>query len=423
MRHPIAVYADWDGLPEPFRLGELIARRSGGGEVFEFEFDEAALAAPAISTVQIDPRLGFFDGRQYPPRGRETFGVFADSSPDRWGRLLMQRRFEREQRAGRQERSARLYESDYLLGVHDPFRVGALRYRIDDTGEFLDDRDGVAAPPIVRLRELEAASLAIERDEDNTAIEGDAWLNMLIAPGGSLGGARPKASVIDPDGHLWIAKFPSVRDDVDVGAWELVVQTLATACGLRVPMARGQRFASEHHTFLVKRFDRTPAGRRQHFASAMTLTDHVDGDDAATGASYLEIAEVIMNQGSQTDADLRELWSRIVFNVLVSNSDDHLRNHGFILNPGKGWRLSDAFDMNPVPGSTGLRLNISEADNEMNLDLVRSVAPYFRVNVSLANDIVERFRSVVAQWSLIAHRLGIPAREQDRMREAFRLAL
>lgn len=422
MTVPIAVYADWDGLREPLRLGVLIARHAGGREVFEFEFDEAALVAPSISNVQIDPRLGLFAGRQYPPRGRETFGVFADSSPDRWGRLLMQRRFEREQRAGRREKSARLYESDYLLGVHDPFRVGALRYRLDDTGEFLDDRNDVAAPPFIRLRELEAASLAIERDEDNTAIDGDAWLSMLIAPGGSLGGARPKASLVDPDGHLWIAKFPSARDDVDVGGWELVVQTLATACGLRVPIARGQRFASESHTFLVKRFDRTPAGRRLHFASAMTLTDHVDGDDATTGASYLEIAEVLMNQGSRTDADLRELWSRIVFNVLVSNTDDHLRNHGFILDPGKGWRLSEAFDMNPVSGSTGLRLNISEADNELDLDLARSVAPYFRVNTRLADEIVERFRSVVAQWPTIAKALGIPAREQDRMRDAFRLA-
>jgi serine/threonine-protein kinase HipA len=422
MSTPIAVYADWNGLSEPLRLGTLIARRSGGREVFEFEFDDAALSAPAISNVQLDPRLGLFEGRQYPPRGRETFGVFADSSPDRWGRLLMQRRFEREQRSGRREKSARLYESDYLLGVHDPFRVGALRYRLDDTDGLLDDRDDEAAPPFVRLRELEAASLAIERDEDNTAIEGDAWLSMLIAPGGSLGGARPKASVIDPDDHLWIAKFPSVRDEVDVGAWELVVQTLATACGLRVPIARGQRFASAHHTFLVKRFDRTTAGRRLHFASAMTLTDHVDGDDASTGASYLEIAEVIMNQGSQPDADLRELWSRIVFNILVSNSDDHLRNHGFILNPGKGWRLSEAYDMNPVPDSTGLRLNISEADNDLDLDLAKSVAPYFRVNARSANEIVERFRSVVAQWHTIAQALGIPGREQERMRAAFRVA-
>ena len=226
----------------------------------------------------------------------------------------------------------------------------------------------------------------------------------------------------DPDGHLWIAKFPSARDEVDVGAWELVVQTLATACGLRVPIARGQQFASAHHTFLVKRFDRTPDGRRLHFASAMTLTDHVDGDDASTGASYLEIAEVIMNQGSQPEADLRELWSRIVFNILVSNSDDHLRNHGFILNPGKGWRLSEAYDMNPVPESPGLRLNISEADNALDLDLARSVAPYFRVNARSTNEIVERFQSVVAQWPTIAQALGIPGREQERMRKAFRLA-
>ena len=228
----IAVYADWDGLPYPLRLGLLHVQRGAGREVFEFEFDTAALAHPAVAGFQLDPRLGLFMGRQHPPQGHETFGVFADASPDRWGRMLMQRRLEREKRVGQAPKRARLYESDYLLGVHDAFRAGALRFRLDDAGDFLDNRHDVAAPPFVQLRELEAASLALERDEDNTAEAGNDWLRMLIAPGGSLGGSRPKASVVDPDGHLWIAKFPSVRDEHDVGGWELVVQTLARGCGL-----------------------------------------------------------------------------------------------------------------------------------------------------------------------------------------------
>ena len=418
----IAVYADWDGLSEPRRLGLLHANRTRRREVFEFEFDAAALDAHSLTAVPLDPRLGLHEGRQHPAQGSDTFGVFADASPDRWGRFLMRRRLEREQRAGRVAQGVRLYESDYLLGVHDAFRVGALRFRLDDAGEFLDNRHDVAAPPFVKLRELEAASLAIERDEDNVEDEADAWLRMLIAPGGSLGGARPKASVVDAGGHLWIAKFPSVRDEHNVGAWELVLQTLALGCGLRVPESQARRFAHAHHTFLVRRFDRTGVGRRLHFASAMTLTAHHDGDDASTGASYLEIARVLVDHGAQTNVDLRELWSRIVFNVLVSNTDDHLRNHGFILMPGKGWRLSEAFDLNPVPDAFGLALNISDTDNLLDLDLVRSVAPFFRVKAKTADETIERSRTIVRQWRKIAGRLGLSARACDRMAAAFRLA-
>jgi len=417
----IAVYADWVGLTGPLRLGLLHVRRGTGREIFEFEFDSSALAHPAITNLQIDPRLGLFEGRQHPPQGHETFGVFSDASPDRWGRLLMRRRLERAQRTGQVGKTVRLYESDYLLGVHDAYRSGALRLRLNDVGDFMDNQHGTAAPPFVQLRELEAASLALEHDEDNTSAAGDDWLRMLIAPGGSLGGARPKASVVDPNGHLWIAKFPSVRDEHDVGAWELVVQTLAKGCGLAVPESLARQFASPHHTFLVRRFDRTSEGRL-HFASAMTLTGHQDGDDASTGASYLEIARVLINHGAQTDTDLRELWSRIVFNMLVSNTDDHLRNHGFILVPGKGWRLSEAYDMNPVSESHGLKLNVSEVDNAMDLDLARSVAPYFRLSMADADGIIDQSKAVVRQWPKIANNLQVRAREQERMASAFRLA-
>ena len=417
----MAVYADWAGLGRPVRLGWLHARRGAGREVFEYEFDPEALGHPATRNLRLDPRLGLFEGRQHPPQGHETFGVFADASPDRWGRWLMRRRLERAQRAGKVANAVRLHESDYLLGVHDTYRPGALRFRLDDTGDFLDNQHGAAAPPFVQLRQLEAASLALEHDENNLSAEGDDWLRLLIAPGGSLGGARPKASVVDPDGALWIAKFPSVHDEHNVGAWELVVQTLAQGCGLAVPVSLARRFASPHHTFLVKRFDRTPAGRL-HFASAMALTGHQDGDDASSGASYLEIARVIMDHGAHTDADLQELWSRIVFNMLVSNTDDHLRNHGFILVPGKGWRLSEAYDMNPVPGSLGMKLNVSEADNALDLDLARSVAPLFRVSKKRADMVIGRSQSVVRQWPKVAGSLKIPVRAQDRMAGAFVLA-
>ena len=418
----IGVYADWDGLREPKRLGFLHGRKTRASELFEFQYDPLILPDPALNQLHLDPGIGLFSGPQFPSPPRDKFGVFADSSPDRWGRLLMDRRLEREVRAGIQPRGTRLYESDYLLGVHDLYRVGALRYKLEDTGEFLDGQNGVAAPPFTAIQDLERASRALEEDVDNTALDGQDWLRMLIAPGGSLGGARPKASVIHDNGRLYIAKFPSARDDYDVGGWEMVINALAVGCGLNVAVAQAQKFASNYHCFMVRRFDRTQSGRRLHFASAMTMTGHIDGDDASTGVSYLELAEVLMRQGSQTNADLRELWSRIVFNILVSNTDDHLRNHGFILVPGAGWRLSEAYDMNPVPIADGLKLNITEADNALDLDLAREVAEYFRLGLAEADEIIEDFRGTISQWRLIADGLKLPAREQDRMADAFRLA-
>jgi serine/threonine-protein kinase HipA len=417
----IAVYADWEGLGGPLRLGVLQAHAGAGKEVFEFAYDKAALAHPQVLDLQIDPRIAHYIGRQFPTEGTTNFGVFLDSAPDRWGRMLMQRRFERGQRAGKIPKHKRLNESDYLLGVHDLYRVGGLRFRLDDTGPFLDAGGDSPAPPFVQLRALEQASLALEADK-GTPKQVDEWLRMLIAPGGSLGGARPKASVVDPKGALWIAKFPSAHDDHDVGAWELVVTTLARGCGIAVAPARAQRFGSRFHTFLTQRFDRTPTGTRLHFASAMTLTGRNDGDDASTGASYLELAEVLMRHGAQTDADLRELWTRIVFNMCVSNTDDHLRNHGFILVPNRGWKLSPSFDLNPVPQGDGLTLNVSEADNAQDLELALQVSDVFRLDTDAARGIVGHVQSMVRQWPTLAARLRLSTAAQARMAPAFRLA-
>ncbi|UEX18169.1 HipA domain-containing protein [Stenotrophomonas sp. SI-NJAU-1] len=418
----IAVYADWEGLQQPKRLGFLNSRRTRAQETFEFQYDPAALADPVLGQLVLDPKILLFGGPQYPSAPQDRFGVFSDSSPDRWGRLLMKRRLERDIRVGAQPAGTRLYETDYLLGVHDLYRVGALRYKRDDQGEFLDDSVGLAAPPFAGIRALERASRALEEDPDNVSQQGQQWLRMLIAPGGSLGGARPKASVTDEQGHLYIAKFPSSRDEYDVGGWEMVANALAVGCGLNVAVAEARKFASDHHCFMVRRFDRTDDGKRLHFSSAMTMTGHVDGDDASTGVSYLELAEVLIRHGSQTNTDLRELWSRIVFNILVSNTDDHLRNHGFILVPGSGWRLSEAYDMNPVPLADGLKLNITEADNALDLELAREVAAYYRLSLDEADDIIDEFQGIVRQWRTLARELGLPAREQDRMAGAFRLA-
>ena len=421
MKSPIEVYSDWtDGEP-PKRLGSLRVRPGRTGELFDFTFEAGALSDTTLAGHSLDPDIKLFAGPQFPKSGRTRFGLIKDSSPDSWGETLIRRRFERDKRAGLVAQDARLGQSDYLLGVHDSFRSGALRYALTPGGPFLDDRDVSAAPPFVRLGELEAASRGIEDDANNDDPAADAWLRALLAPGASLGGARPKASVVDEKGRLWIAKFPSVKDRYDIGAWELVVQRLAERAGLRVSPSDARVFGGPQHTYFVQRFDRSAAGTRIHFASAMALAGHEDGDGAATGASYLEIAEVILAQGAAPREDLIELWSRIAFNVLVSNTDDHLRNHGFLLAPQAGWRLSPAYDMNPVPGSAGLVLNIDENNNSLDLDLVRSVAPYFRIKDTEATSIIERIATAVGGWRDIADDLGIRRSEQEDMADAFTL--
>ncbi len=309
-------------------------------------------------------------------------------------------------------------ESDYLLGVHDSHRMGGLRFRMTSAGPFLDDNQHLASPPWTSLRELEQVSLNLERDDAVEHPDYAKWLKMLIAPGGSLGGARPKASVLDEKGALWIAKFPSRRDDEDIGAWEAVAHILAERAGIRTAMTQTRRFASKHHTFLSKRFDRTPEGGRLHFASAMTLLHRSDGDDAASGVSYLELAEFLSRSGSKTDRDLEELWKRIVFFICISNTDDHLRNHGFMLETD-GWSLAPAYDINPTAHGSGLRLNISETDNALELELALAVALYFRVDATRAEKIVRETVNVVRDWPQVATRCGISKSEQDRMRSAF----
>jgi serine/threonine-protein kinase HipA len=320
--------------------------------------------------------------------------------------------------AGQEGRKPRtLMGSDYLMGVSDRCRMGGLRFKLTEDGPFLDHNDAMAAPPMTSLRTLEEASLQLENENAVDSPQFAEWLNLLMSPGSSLGGARPKASVVDPGGQLWIAKFPSRKDDRDVGAWEMVVNELALRSGLQVAEGKARRFTQDRHTFLTKRFDRRSDGRI-HFASAMTLLDYNDGADAMAGVSYLHIAEFIMRHGATPDADLEELWRRIVFNICVSNSDDHLRNHGFLLTP-KGWVLSPAFDINPIPSSTGLSLNISEHSNALDLDLARAVAEKFRVNDKKMEAIINKVSQAVGHWRQIAARVGISRSEMERMRNAF----
>ncbi len=411
----IEVCADWVGLRGPTLMGTLYATPSRGKDIFSFEYHPDWLAGPHAQSL--DPALGLFSGPQYAPPDQNNFGVFLDSCPDRWGRVLMLRR-EAQLAREEQRKERELLESDYLLGVHDRHRMGALRFRTTKDGPFLDDNKPLAAPPWTSLRELEHVSLELEREDAVSDPNYSKWLRMLIAPGGSLGGARPKASIVDDQGTLWIAKFPSRRDDDDVGAWEGVVHELARRAGVATAVVQTRQFGSEHHTFMAQRFDRTTTGDRIHFASAMTLLQRSDGDDAAAGASYLELAELLMRSGAQTDHDLEQLWRRIAFFICVSNTDDHLRNHGFLLDP-LGWRLAPAYDMNPNPHGAGLKLNISESDNAQELELALQVAPYFRVDEPRADDILGEVVGAVTGWRDVAHAHSIPKDEQERMARAF----
>lgn len=414
----IEVYAHWVGLPLPVLMGVLHITPARGKEIFSFDYDHDWIKNN--SRYPLDPSLQLVRGLQYAALGQENFGLFLDSSPDRWGRVLMRRReaqLAREE--GRKERQ--LLESDYLLGVYDEHRMGALRFRKDLNSPFLDNNKTYASPPWGSIRELEKASLELEKQDVEKSPSYSKWLSMLIIPGSSLGGARPKASIVDNQGHPWIAKFPSAYDENDIGAWEMVVNNLARKAGINIPEAMVRQFNSQHHTFLSKRFDRV-AGERKHFASAMTLLQRKDGDDASTGVSYLEIAEFIIQNGSQPACDLEQLWRRIVFNICVSNVDDHLRNHGFLLDQN-GWRLSPAYDMNPDPNGHGLKLNISESDNAQDLALAKDVSSYFRIKEEKAASIIQEVVAVVNTWNVEARKLKIPVSAQDRMASAFQLEL
>lgn len=412
----ILVYADWIGFEQPTHMGTLYATHARGKEIFSFEYNEAWLKS---SAHHLDPDLQLYSGQQYLSEGKSNFGIFLDSSPDRWGRVLMDRR---EAIVARSEgRKARiLFETDYLLGVFDGHRMGALRFKENEDGDFLNNNKEMASPPWTSIRELEEASLRLEEDDVDDALKMK-WLNMLMAPGSSLGGARPKASVVDSKGQLWIAKFPSRNDNRDIGAWEMVVHELAVKAGLNVAEGMTGTYYSKQHTFLTKRFDRTVKGERIHFASAMTLLGHTDGTDHTAGASYLELVEFIMKYGAQVNEDLEELWRRIVFYISVCNTDDHLRNHGFLRTP-TGWVLSPAYDINPVETGTGLSLNISEKDNALNLDLVKEVAPYFRVSTKRADEIMDQVKKSVSGWGKEAEQNGISKSERGVMEKAFRLA-
>lgn len=408
----IYVFADFLSFDNEL-IGKMYVSNVRGKELFSFEYEQDWLKK---YNLMLDPELLLFSGRQYTNNDKSIFGIFADSCPDRWGRKLMNRREEhRAKLLG--ERPRKLLESDYLLGVYDKARMGGLRFKTDPDGEFLTNDEELAPPPWTSLRELERASILFEKGDDSA---GEKWLKQLIAPGSSLGGARPKASVLAPDGSLWIAKFPSRHDDFDSGAWEMVIHDLAILCKLNVPEAKVEKFSKYGTTFLVRRFDRD-GKERIHFSSAMTMLGKNDGSDSSDGSSYIEIASFIRACGAKPKNDLQELWKRIVFYMAVSNTDDHFRNHGFILTKS-GWELSPLFDVNPDIFGEYLSLNVDDSSSDIDFELALSAAEHYNVNRDEAEKYIDFAKEVVRNnWQILAKKYGINRGEIERMKPAFRL--
>ncbi|HEU4773600.1 MAG TPA: HipA domain-containing protein [Lysobacter sp.] len=401
-----------DSLGGRALVGHLTRSSSKTGEAVSFEYSPQWLdGQDPIAGFQLDPQLYLAGGQIYARAGADRLsGSFVDCSPDRWGKLLMDRREAIEARE--QDRRVRnLREWDYLVGVNDESRMGALRLWDNEEQVYRDAR-GLSSPPITDLRELEAAAEAVERgDPADTALMRK-WLMQLIAPGASLGGARPKASFRDVDGSLWLAKFPSTEDRRNVGLWELLAYQLSLDAGIVMPPAKVLRLSGRGHTYAVTRFDRM-AGSRRAYASAMTLLDATESE----GFSYLDLVLVIEREGASTTiaADLEQLFRRVMFNILIGNRDDHLRNHGF-LRQGNGWRLSPAFDVNPNPDKHDHVLAIDEFDTSPDTALLLSTADYYRLGKRVADEIAEQIRAVVRGWEKRAETLGLRGHEVDVMR-------
>ena len=404
----VEVWLSDDSLGPEVRIGQLFAVPGRGVETVRFEYDDDWLTQKKAPTpFDLEPSLRAFAGPHFPPAGSSLFGIFRDASPDRWGRVLMERREILEAREeGRPARN--LGEWDFLLGVADQGRMGALRLRDPETRAFVEDRS-LPVPPVARLRELEAMVAELDKPGAEDLPEYRAWLLQLTAPGTSLGGARPKASYLDVDGTTWLAKFPANDDRRDIGLWEFLTAGLAIRSGVRMPPSRLHEFSNRGHTFAVQRFDRLGASRRL-YASAMTLAGRTEGEPA----SYLDIAEVIETQGDpgNIQEDLEQLYRRILFSILIGNRDDHLRNHGF-LRAQNGWILSPAFDINPNPDKAEHAIAIDEADPAPTSATLIASRDYYRLTSKRVAEIDEEVRNVVATWKEEAKKLGIQRKEVE----------
>ena len=408
------VYADFDWLKDTQLVGELSYESLRGSDSYGFKFSNEWLKQHGDIFLSDD--LNNYPGQQYTQPDRDIFGCFADALPDRWGRTLLLRREQIE--AEEEHRPVRRLSSfDFLTGIDDYSRMGGFRFKETPDGEFINTHESLRIPPLTSMRTLVAASEEIERSEEQNQLPDKRWIAQLVQPGSSLGGARPKASVIDTDGTLYVAKFPSRKDDYDVGLWEHFSHLLAAKAGIDAAATKVIPANDKYHALLSRRFDRTDDNRRIHFASAMTLLGLTDGDNATTGHGYLDIVDFIVQGCTQVEANLQELFRRVAFNVCIGNSDDHLRNHGFLLT-AKGWTLAPAYDMNPTLNEYQSLL-ISSSSNKADLSVLLDACEEYMLTRATAERIVAEVTAAVRDWRMIAQRIGIAKREQDMFAARF----
>ena len=400
------VYADFDWLKEVELIGELGYESLRGADSYSFTFNNEWLRQH--SDLFLSDDLNNYPGQQYTQPGKDIFGCFSDALPDRWGRTLLLRR-EQIVAAEEQRPVRRLSSFDFLTGIDDFSRMGGFRFKEDLDGEFINVSESLKIPPLTDIRELIAASAEIEKCEENNMLPDRKWIAQLVQPGTSLGGARPKANVVDADKTLYVAKFPSRKDDYDVGLWEHFGHLLATKTGINAAKTKMLATGEKYHTLLSQRFDRTQEGKRIHLASAMTLLGLSDGDNATTRHGYLDIVDFIIQSCTDVERNLQELYRRVAFNI--GNSDDHFRNHGFLLT-AKGWILSPAYDMNPTLNEYQSLL-VSSTSNKAELSILLDACEDYMLNRKTAEKIISEVIGAVKGWRELATRLGISKREMD----------
>ena len=402
------VYADFDWLNTPMLVGELGYESLRGSDNYAFKFDDEWLRHYGNLFLSAD--INNYPGLQYTQPGRDIFGCFSDALPDRWGRLLLNRR--EQILAAEEKRPVRKLSSfDYLIGIDDFSRMGGFRFKTDPDGEFINCDSHLRIPPLTDLRSLVAASMEIEKSEEQNRLPEKKWIQQLVHPGSSLGGARPKAGVRDAEGCLYVAKFPSRNDDYDVSLWEHLSHLLAKKAGVIAAETSVIPTGGKYHALLSKRFDRTADGRRIHFASAMTLLGLSEGSNAQTGNGYLDIVDFILQSCCQVEDNLHQLYRRVAFNIAIGNTDDHFRNHGFLLTP-RGWTLSPAYDMNPTTNEYQSLL-ITSSTNKADLGLLLEASEEYMIGKEEATKIIQDVTDAVKGWRRVAAMLGIAKHKMD----------
>lgn len=414
----LLVFADFDWLDKPELVGELCYEKLRGSESYAFRFDDNWLKFHA--GIKLSEDINNYPGLQYTQPGNDIFGCFSDALPDRWGRTLLKRR--EQIQASEEKRAVRNLSSfDYLMGIDDFSRMGGFRLKRELDGDFINVSPSLKIPPLTELRQLVLASQEVEKSEENDVLPEKKWIAQLIQPGTSLGGARPKAGVLDDSGNLCISKFPSRKDDYDTGLWEHFSHLLARKAGIYAAQTKVLGGLGKYHTLLSKRFDRTDEGKRIHFASSMSLIGLRDGDNAQGGYGYLNIVDFILQSCCDVEKNLQELYRRVAFNICIGNSDDHFRNHGFLLTP-RGWTLSPAYDMNPTLNEYQSLL-INESSNKADIRTLLESCESYMIKKEVAENIIRQVQAAVAGWENLAVLLQIPAREVTMFKDRFKLNL